>query len=98
MFKKLFWLILAVIIFIAFDKGTDKRSEERRKEKKVQEFYSKYPKFKKIGIQYNINRQDVNALLFKHDNEYTSFIEFQSAKKSYSLNELLDELYDIIEK
>lgn len=76
-----------------------KRQEEKVKQKRLKEeaFYSLYPKFETAGIEYNIKRQDVNGLLFKHNDNYPSFIQFQSAMKPYSTNELLEKLHNIVE-
>lgn len=62
------------------------RKEKEELEKNIEEFYCVYPAFEKVGIVYNITRQEVNALLFKYNTEYDSFIRFQAAKKSLSLD------------
>lgn len=56
---------------------------------KAEEFYLTYPKFKKLDINYDVNRQEVNALLLKFNDQYSSFIKFQPAMKKYSIDELL---------
>ena len=89
-----------------FSKTIDEIEAERRiqekKEKheklKKEEFYSKYPKFEKKDIKYDVKRQEVNALLFKHSHKHCSFIQFQSAMKSYSLDELLEKLHSVVKK
>lgn len=77
----------------------EREIEQRRKEedKRNEDFYSVHPNFKNIGIKYNIERQEVNALLFKYSEEHTSFIKFQSTMKSYSREELLERLHAVIE-
>lgn len=81
---------------------TEERIQEekenlRKLEKlKAEEFYSTYPKFKKIGINYNVKRQELNALLFKFNAQYNSFIKFQTAMKEYSIDELLKKLHMIV--
>lgn len=74
--------------------------EEKVKQEKLRKeaFYSTYPKFEKIGIEYDVKRQEVNGLLFKHSNKYSSFIKFQSAMKSYSIDELLEELHSVMKE
>lgn len=77
-----------------------KAQEEKEKQEKVRKeaFYSTYPKFEKIGIEYDVKRQEVNGLLFKHNDKYSSFIKFQSAMKSYSIDELLEELHSVVKE
>ena len=70
--------------------------KEKRETLEKEAFYSTYPKFEKIGIKYDIERQEVNALLFKHSNKYSNFIQFQSAMKSYSIDELLEKLHSVV--
>lgn len=80
------------------EKERKKLQEKQAKieEQKAQEFYNKYPKFKKYGIKYNLKRQEINIMLFKYYDEYKCFIKFQGAMKKYSHNELLDKLYLVI--
>lgn len=63
---------------------------------KAEEFFSTYPKFKKLDINYDVNRQEVNALLFKFNDQYKSFIKFQPTMKKYSLDELLKKLHSVM--
>lgn len=74
--------------------------EEKEKHEKLKKeaFYSTYPKFEKTGIKYDMNRQEVNALLFKHGDKHSSFIQFQSAMKPYSMDELLEKLHLVVKK
>lgn len=72
--------------------------KEKLEKLKREEFYSQYPKFEKIGISYDVKRQDVNALLFKPSNKYPSFIKFQSAMKRYNINELLEILHSVMKE
>ncbi len=74
--------------------------EEKEKNEKLKKeaFYSTYPNFENAGIRYDVNRQEVNALLFKHSDKESSFIQFQSAMKSYSMDELLEKLHLILER
>lgn len=72
--------------------------KEKREKLKKEAFYSTYPKFEKTCIKYDVNRQEVNALLFKYSDKYSSFIQFQSAMKSYSMDELLEKLHSVVGK
>lgn len=63
---------------------------------KAEEFYSTYPKFKKLDINYDVKRQEVTALLFKFNEQYNSFIKFQPAMKKYSMDELLKKLHSVV--
>ncbi|MCG1010928.1 hypothetical protein J4760_12945 [Salinicoccus sp. ID82-1] len=74
--------------------------KEKEKHVKLKEevFYSTYPKFEKTSIKYDVNRQEVNALLFKYSDKDSSFIQFQSVMKSYSMNELLEKLHLVLRK
>lgn len=73
----------------------DKKREEREKHKQKL-FYSAYPKFEKENIKYNVSRQEVNSLLYKYSQEHSSFIQFQSAMKPYSVDELLEKLHSVL--
>lgn len=63
---------------------------------KAEEFYSTYPKFKILDINYDVKRQQVLALLFKFNDQYNSFIKFQPAMKKYSMDELLKKLHSVV--
>ncbi|WP_271400435.1 hypothetical protein [Salinicoccus roseus] len=74
--------------------------EEKEKHEKLKNetFHSTYPKFENTSIKYDVNRQEVNALLFKYSDKDTSFIQFQSEMKSYSMDELLQKLHLVLRK
>lgn len=74
----------------------EKENLKKLEKLKAQEFYSTYPKFKKLDINYDVKRQEVIALLFKFNEQYNSFIKFQPAMKKYSMDELLKKLYLIV--
>lgn len=74
----------------------EKENFRKLEELKTEEFYSTYPKFKKIDINYDVKRQELNALLFKFNDQYNSFIKFQTAMKEYSIDELLKKLHSIV--
>lgn len=74
----------------------EKESLKKLEKLKAEEFYSTYPKFKKLDINYDVNRQEVNALLFKFNDQYNSFIKFQPAMKKYSMDELLKKLHSVV--
>lgn len=80
------------------DERRVQQEKERLEKLKREEFYSLYPDFEKKDINYNIMRQDVNALLFKHSDKYSSFIKFQSAMKKHSMSELLEELHSVMKE
>lgn len=71
---------------------------EKHEKLKNKVFYSTYPKFENTSIKYDVNRQEVNALLFKYSDKDSSFIQFQSAMKSYSMDELLEQLHLVLRK
>lgn len=70
----------------------EKKKLEKSKKRKQEKFYSVYPNFKEINLRYDVNRQEVNALLFKYNDKYPSFIKFQSAMKQYDIKELFEKL------
>lgn len=74
--------------------------EEEEKEEKLKKevFYSTYPKFENTSIKYDVGHQEVSALLFKYSDKYSSFIQFQSAMKLYSMDELLEKLHLVLRK
>lgn len=76
----------------------DKEEREKQEKLKKEAFYSIYPKFEEMGIAYDVKRQEVNRLLFKKCDKYASFIKFQSAMKSYSIDELLERLHLIVKE
>lgn len=63
---------------------------------KAEEFYSTYPKFKQLDIKYDVKRQELTALLFKFNEQYTSFMKFQPEMKKYSMDELLKKLHSVV--
>lgn len=71
----------------------EKERSEKLKKRKQEKFDITYPKFRKIGLRYDVNRQELNALLFKYCDKYPSFIRFQSVMKEYDMNELLEKLH-----
>lgn len=71
----------------------EKEKLEKLKIHKQEKFYIIYPKFREIGLRYDVKRQELNALLFEQNNKDSSFIKFQSAMKEYDMNELLEKLY-----
>lgn len=77
-----------------------RKKEEERLAKlealKAEEFYLKYPKFKDIDLGHYAMRQEVNAMLFKYNEQYSSFLKFQSAMKEYTMDELLNNLHEIL--
>lgn len=77
----------------------DADAKEALERLKQENFYSIYPKFKKLGMDCDVKRQEVNVHLFKHSDHsthYYSFIKFQLAMKSYSLKELLEKLHSVM--
>lgn len=52
-----------------------------------------YPKFRKLGLRYYLERQELTALLFKQSDKSLSFIQFQAALKEYTMNDLLEKLH-----
>ena len=74
----------------------EKEKLKKLKKLKAEEFYSTYPKFKKLDINYDVKRQEVIALLFKFNEQYNSFIKFQPAMKKYSMDELLKKLHLVV--
>lgn len=54
-------------------KITNEEKIEKHRFKK-EKFYSTYPAFESYSINYDIKRQEVNALLFGYDIGYPSFI------------------------
>lgn len=92
---------------MTIDQAEDKRiADKKRKEfekkkakkekKKEKDFYTNYPAFKKVGVKYNLTRQEVNILLFKYYNEFSCFLKFQGAMKEYNRDELLEKLYSFV--
>lgn len=87
-----------------YSKTTKEVEDEKiAKEEKIEEhrfkkekFYSSYPAFESYGINYDIKRQEVNVLLFGYDVGYPSFIKFQAAMKTFSMDELLNKLHLIL--
>lgn len=71
----------------------EKENIKKMKKLKQENFEHTYPKFKKMGLKYNIKRQELNALLFKQIAKDISFIKFQSAMKEYDMDELLEKLH-----
>lgn len=78
----------------AYEEEVRAYEEEEKLQNEV--FYSTYPKFENTSIKYDVSRQEVSALLFKYSNKYSSFIQFQSAMKSYSMDELLGKLHLVL--
>ncbi|MFL2101520.1 hypothetical protein [Desemzia sp. FAM 23989] len=102
--------IMDNILFIENEKNQQEKKEIENEEKikkeieslkkleklKAEEFYSTYPKFKILDINYDVKRQQVLALLFKFNDQYNSFIKFQPAMKKYSMDELLKKLHSVV--
>lgn len=74
----------------------EKESLRKIEKLKAEEFYSTYPKFKKLDINYDVKRQQVVAWLFKFNEQYNSFMKFQPAMKKYSMDELLTKLHSVV--
>ena len=83
---------------IEYEERIQKETESLKKLEKLkaEEFYLTYPKFKKSDINYDVKRQQVVALLFKFNDQYSSFIKFQPAMKKYSMVELLKKLHSVM--
>lgn len=84
---------------LAEQKAQEEKEElEKLKKRKQEQFYITYPKFKKLGLRYDVERQELNALLFKQSDKTLSFIQFQSAMKDYCMDELFEKLHSNLKK
>ncbi len=81
-------------------KAWKEASEKQIIKKKTEEFYYAYPDFKKMSICYDTPRQKVIAMLYdyKYSNVYKNKKELDLVMKPVIKDELLKELYLVIEK